>query len=78
MAPQMLIQPQSIPHTTRLQNPRSIAHQSGKGNNTAVDKNKLFAFGKHKNLVATGGELQIVGNAEDPQFLSCRRTQFWI
>ena len=25
-----------------------------KGNDTAVDKNKLFAFGKHKNLVATG------------------------
>jgi len=39
-----------------------------KGNDTAVDKNKLFAFGKHKNLVATGGELQIVGNAEDPNF----------
>ena len=39
-----------------------------KGNGTAVDKNKLFAFGKHKNLVATGGELQIVGNAEDPNF----------
>ena len=55
-------------YTKHCKNPRTIAHQSGKGNDTAVDKNKLFAFGKHKNLVATGGELQIVGNAEDPNF----------
>tara|TARA_R110002073_G_scaffold108336_9_gene243625 strand:- start:56109 stop:57665 length:1557 start_codon:yes stop_codon:yes gene_type:complete len=36
-----------------------------KGDYAAVDKDKLFAFGKHENLIATGGELQTTGSGDN-------------
>jgi len=36
-----------------------------KGDYAAVDKDKLFAFGKHENLIATGGELQATGTGDN-------------
>jgi hypothetical protein len=36
-----------------------------KGDYAAVDKDELFAFGKHENLIATGGELQSIGGGDN-------------
>ena len=39
-----------------------------KGDYAIVKKDKLFAFGKHQNLIATGGELQATGSGKNLNF----------